>query len=246
MTVLSISKGLTAENLFKSYKGHEVVRDVSINVQRGEAVGLLGPNGAGKTTCFSMIAGMIQPTSGSIFLDGTDITKLPMYRRARLGIGYLPQESSIFRGLTVEGNIRAVLEITEKDRDKREDMLDALLSEFGITHIARANAITLSGGERRRVEIARALASDPHFMMLDEPLAGIDPIAVHEIRELIAHLKDRGIGVLLTDHNVREALDIVDRAYILNEGKVLRKGTPAEIIADKNVRRVYLGESFVL
>lgn len=246
MEVIDLKKGLTAENLCKSYKKHEVLRDVSINVQRGEAVGLLGPNGAGKTTCFSIIAGLIHPKSGIVRLDGTDITKLPMYRRARLGIGYLPQESSIFRGLTVEGNIRAVLEIVEKNRDKREDMLDALLSEFGITHIARASAITLSGGERRRVEIARALASDPHFMLLDEPLAGIDPIAVHEIRELIAHLKDRGIGVLLTDHNVREALDIVDRAYILNEGKVLRKGTPAEIIADKNVRRVYLGEGFAL
>lgn len=242
----NLHKGLTAEGLSKSYRGHSVLHDVSINVQRGEAVGLLGPNGAGKTTCFSIIAGLIQPNAGSVFLDENDITKLPMYRRARLGIGYLPQESSIFRGLTVEGNIMAVLEIVEKDRDKREDMLDSLLSEFGIKHIARSSAITLSGGERRRVEIARALASDPHFMLLDEPLAGIDPIAVHEIRELIAHLKDRGIGVLLTDHNVREALDIVDRAYILNEGQVLRKGSPAEIIADKNVRRVYLGESFVL
>jgi lipopolysaccharide export system ATP-binding protein len=246
MELVNLKKGLTAENLHKAYKGHEVLRDVTVTVQRGEAVGLLGPNGAGKTTCFSIIAGMIQPSQGNVYLDGLKITTLPMYRRARMGIGYLPQESSIFRGLTVEGNIRAVLEITEKDRDKREDMLDALLSEFGISHIARASAITLSGGERRRVEIARALASDPHFMLLDEPLAGIDPIAVHEIRELIAHLKDRGIGVLLTDHNVREALDIVDRAYILNEGKVLRKGTPAEIIADKNVRRVYLGDSFVL
>jgi len=242
----NLQKGLATEALSKSYKGHSVLQNVSISVQRGEAVGLLGPNGAGKTTCFSIIAGLIKPGEGSVYLDDTDITKLPMYKRARLGIGYLPQESSIFRGLTVEGNIMAVLEIVEKDRDKREDMLDSLLSEFGIKHIARSSAITLSGGERRRVEIARALASDPHFMLLDEPLAGIDPIAVYEIRELIAHLKDRGIGVLLTDHNVREALDIVDRAYILNEGQVLRKGTPSEIIADKNVRRVYLGESFSL
>lgn len=241
-----LKKGLVAEHLCKSYKGHSVLQDVSIHVERGEAVGLLGPNGAGKTTCFSIISGLIKPDSGNVFLDDTDITDLPMYKRARLGIGYLPQESSIFRGLTVEGNIMAVLELVESDRDKREDMLDSLLSEFGIRHIARSQAITLSGGERRRVEIARALASDPHFMLLDEPLAGIDPIAVYEIRELIAHLKDRGIGVLLTDHNVREALDIVDRGYILNEGQVLRKGTPQEIIADKNVRRVYLGDSFSL
>lgn len=246
MKVVNIEKGLVAENLCKAYKGREVLRDVSIRVRQGEAVGLLGPNGAGKTTSFSIIAGMIRPDAGSIFLDGQDITGLPMYRRARMGVGYLPQESSIFRGLTVENNIRAVLEISEKNKDKREAMLESLLSEFGIAHIAKSSAMTLSGGERRRVEIARALASDPHFMMLDEPLAGIDPIAVHEIRQLISHLKDRGIGVILTDHNVREALDIVDRAYILNEGKVLRKGTPAEIIADKNVRRVYLGESFIL
>ncbi|MBP6985509.1 MAG: LPS export ABC transporter ATP-binding protein [Alphaproteobacteria bacterium] len=246
MDNITPTKGLNAKSLSKAYKNHNVLSDVSIDVQRGEAVGLLGPNGAGKTTCFSIIAGLIKPDAGQIYLDDVDITALPMYKRARLGIGYLPQESSIFRGLTVEQNIMAVLELVESDRNKREDLLDSLLAEFGIKHIARSSAITLSGGERRRVEIARALASDPHFMLLDEPLAGIDPIAVHEIRELISHLKDRGIGVLLTDHNVREALDIVDKAYILNEGQVLRKGLPSEIIADKNVRRVYLGENFVL
>ncbi len=242
----NLQVGLVAINLCKSFSRHQVLRDVTITVRQGEAVGLLGPNGAGKTTCFSIITGLISPSSGIVKLDGQDITKLPMYRRARLGIGYLPQEASIFRGLTVENNLRAALEVVEKNRSKREDILDSLLSEFGISHIRRASAVTLSGGERRRVEIARALASDPHFMLLDEPLAGIDPIAVHEIRNLISHLKDRGIGVLLTDHNVREALDIVDRAYIVNEGKVLMKGSPSEIIADKNVRRVYLGESFSL
>ena len=241
-----IHNGLSAQSLYKTFKQHQVLRDVSVTVKRGEAVGVLGPNGAGKTTCFSIIAGLISPTSGKIKLDNYDITGLPMYRRARLGIGYLPQESSIFRGLSVENNIRAVLEVVEPKANKREDILDALLSEFGITHLRRDSAVTLSGGERRRVEIARSLASDPHFMLLDEPLAGIDPIAVHDIRELISHLKDRGIGVLLTDHNVREALDIVDRAYILNEGQVLMKGAPSEIIADENVRRVYLGEGFSL
>ncbi len=246
MDLKKLHNGLTAHNLYKSFKQHPVLRDVSITVKRGEAVGVLGPNGAGKTTCFSIIAGLISPSSGRVTLDNHDITRLPMYRRARLGIGYLPQEASIFRGLSVENNIRAILEVVESDANRREDLLDSLLSEFGITHLRRDAAITLSGGERRRVEIARALASDPHFMLLDEPLAGIDPIAVHNIRELIAHLKDRGIGVLLTDHNVREALDIVDRAYILNEGQVLMKGTPDEIIADPNVRRVYLGESFTL
>ncbi len=242
----SLPKGLMVRDLSKAYKGHKVVNHVSIDVQQGEAVGLLGPNGAGKTTSFSIIAGLVTPDTGSVFLDGFDITSLPMYRRARLGIGYLPQEASIFRGMTVENNIRAVLEMVESKRDKREDTLDALLAEFGIEHLRRSAAITLSGGERRRVEIARALASNPHFMMLDEPLAGIDPIAVHDIRELISHLKDRGIGVLLTDHNVREALDIVDRAYILHEGRVIMKGSPEEIIADPNVRRVYLGERFSL
>jgi len=232
--------------LGKSYRKRPVVKDVSLHVQRGEAVGLLGPNGAGKTTCFSMIAGLVKPDQGQIYFDGYEISTLPMYRRARLGIGYLPQEASIFRGLTVEENIRAVLEITVKDSDEREDILEGLLAEFMIAHLRRSAAITLSGGERRRVEIARALATHPHFIMLDEPLAGIDPIAVHDIRELISHLKDRNIGVLITDHNVRETLDIVDRAYIMNDGYVLMQGTPSEIIADKNVRRVYLGEGFKL
>jgi lipopolysaccharide export system ATP-binding protein len=243
---MSSNIGLMARSLFKYFRGHQVLKDVNIDVKRGEVVGLLGPNGAGKTTCFSIIVGLIRPNAGTIMLDGHDLTHLPMYRRAQLGIGYLPQEASIFRGMTVENNIRSVLEVVERDAYKREDMLDALLSEFNITHLRRSPAIILSGGERRRVEIARALASDPHFIMLDEPLAGIDPIAVIEIRRLISHLKNRGIGVLLTDHNVREALDVVDRAYILNEGKVLMKGTPTEIIADEDVRRVYLGESFSL
>lgn len=238
--------GLQAKGLRKSYRKRPVVQGVDLQVQRGEAVGLLGPNGAGKTTCFSMIAGLVTPDQGKIYLDGHDISNLPMYRRARLGIGYLPQEASIFRGLTVEDNIRAVLQITEPDRDRREDILNNLLSEFMITHLRRSSALTLSGGERRRVEIARALATHPHFIMLDEPLAGIDPIAVHDIRELISHLKDRDIGVLITDHNVRETLDIVDRAYIINEGHVLMEGSPSDIIADKNVRRVYLGEGFKL
>ncbi len=238
--------GLQVRGLSKTYNKRPVVRDVFIEVRRGEAVGLLGPNGAGKTTTFGMIAGLVEPENGQILLDDHDITHLPMYRRGRLGIGYLPQEASIFRGLSVEDNIRCVLEFAIKDEDKREDILDSLLSEFSIAHLRRLSAITLSGGERRRVEIARALASDPYFILLDEPLAGIDPIAVHDIRELISHLKDRGIGVLITDHNVRETLDIVDRAYIINEGQVLMEGTPSEIIADKNVRRVYLGEGFKL
>jgi lipopolysaccharide export system ATP-binding protein len=240
------SMGLQVRDLYKSYRKRAVVQGVSLQVQRGEAVGLLGPNGAGKTTCFSMIGGLVSPDKGAIYLDGHDISSLPMYRRARLGIGYLPQEASIFRGMTVEDNIRAILEITEPDKDKREDTLNNLLSEFMITHLRRSSALTLSGGERRRVEIARALSAHPHFIMLDEPLAGIDPIAVHDIRELISHLKNRHIGVLITDHNVRETLDIVDRAYIINEGRVLMEGSPSDIIADKNVRRIYLGESFKL
>ncbi|MEI6557113.1 MAG: LPS export ABC transporter ATP-binding protein [Rhodospirillaceae bacterium] len=238
--------GLVAHNLGKSFKQRPVVRGVSVAVQRGEAVGLLGPNGAGKTTCFYMITGLIGPDYGTISLDGNDITGLPMYRRARLGIGYLPQEASIFRGLSVENNIRAVLEVVEQDHHTREAMLDELLAEFSITHIRRAPALALSGGERRRVEIARALATQPHFILLDEPLAGIDPIAVNEIRELIRHLRDRGIGVLITDHNVRETLDIVDRAYIMHEGVVLMEGAPADIVAHEDVRRVYLGERFSL
>jgi len=215
-----------------------------LTLQRGEAVGLLGPNGAGKTTCFYIITGLISADYGTITLDGHDITNLPMYRRARLGIGYLPQEASIFRGMTVENNIRAVLEGAEPLQDKREAMLDDLLAEFSITHLRRTPALALSGGERRRVEIARALASRPSFMLLDEPLAGIDPIAVGEIRDLVFHLKDRGIGVLITEHNVRETLNLIDRAYILHEGRVLMEGPPDEIVAHEGVRRVYLGERF--
>ncbi len=238
--------GLVAENLGKSYHKRPVLRDVSVSVERGEAVGLLGPNGAGKTTCFYLITGLITADSGTISLDGDDITELPMYRRARMGIGYLPQEASIFRGMTVEANIRAVLEVVEKNREIREHMLDELLAEFSISHLRRAPALALSGGERRRVEIARALASRPSFMLLDEPLAGIDPIAVGEIRELVSHLKDRGIGVLITDHNVRETLDIIDRAYILHEGTLMMEGAPSEIVAHEGVRRVYLGDRFQL
>ncbi|WP_342236473.1 LPS export ABC transporter ATP-binding protein [Inquilinus sp. OTU3971] len=238
--------GLVARNLGKQYKKRPVLRDVSLQVQRGEAVGLLGPNGAGKTTCFYMITGLIQPDYGTILLDGQELTDLPMYRRARLGIGYLPQEASIFRGLTVEQNIRAVLEISEPDRSTREAVLEDLLAEFSISHLRRTPALALSGGERRRVEIARALASHPHFMLLDEPLAGIDPIAVGDIRDLVAHLRDRGIGVLITDHNVRETLDIVDRAYILHDGRVLMEGEPSDIVGNEEVRRVYLGERFSL
>ena len=238
--------GLVASNIGKRFKRRPVLRDVSVRVRRGEAVGLLGPNGAGKTTCFYCITGLIQPDAGTISLDGQNITDLPMYRRARMGIGYLPQEASIFRGLSVEDNIRAVLEVTERDRDKREAMLEDLLNEFSVTHLRRAPALALSGGERRRVEIARALASHPAFILLDEPLAGIDPIAVADIRDLVAHLKHRGIGVLITDHNVRETLDIIDRAYILHDGVVLMEGAPAEIVAHEGVRRVYLGEHFSL
>ena len=236
--------GLLARNIGKSFKGRPVLRDVSISVQRGEAVGLLGPNGAGKTTCFYCITGLINPDMGSILLDGTEITDLPMYRRARLGIGYLPQEASIFRGLSVEGNIMAVLEVVEPDLERRQHDLESLMAEFSIGHLRRAPAMALSGGERRRVEIARALACRPHFILLDEPLAGIDPIAVSDIRDLVAHLKHRGIGVLITDHNVRETLDLIDRAYILHDGAVLMEGRPAEIVAHEGVRRVYLGERF--
>jgi len=238
--------GLVATNLGKRFRKRPVIRGVSLQVRQGEAVGLLGPNGAGKTTCFYIITGLLTPDAGSISLDGHDITELPMYRRARLGVGYLPQEASIFRGLSVEQNIRAVLEVIEPERDRREAMLDDLLAEFSISHLRRTPALALSGGERRRVEIARALASQPHFMLLDEPLAGIDPIAVSDIRDLVKHLKDRGIGVLITDHNVRETLDIVDRAYILHEGSVLMSGDPSEIVSHSDVRRVYLGERFSL
>lgn len=238
--------GLVARNLYKSFKGRAVLRDVSLEVRQGEAVGLLGPNGAGKTTSFYCITGLITPDAGGIILDGQVITDLPMYRRSRLGIGYLPQEASIFRGLSVEDNIKAVLETVEPDQEAREEQLTALLVEFSIDHLRRAPAMALSGGERRRVEIARALASRPKFVLLDEPLAGIDPIAVADIRDLVAHLKDRDIGVLITDHNVRETLDIIERAYILYDGTVMMEGTPEEIVAHEGVRRVYLGENFIL
>lgn len=240
------NSGLVASNLGKAFKKRPVLREVSLSVQRGEVVGLLGPNGAGKTTSFYIMTGLISPDYGTISLDGEDITGLPMYRRSRLGIGYLPQEASIFRGLSVENNIRAMLEVSEPLADKREARLEDLLAEFSVTHLRRTPALALSGGERRRVEIARALASNPSFMLLDEPLAGIDPIAVSDIRELVSHLKDRGIGVLITDHNVRETLDIVDRAYILHDGRVLMDGKPAEIVTHEDVRRVYLGERFSL
>ncbi|MBV8524164.1 MAG: LPS export ABC transporter ATP-binding protein, partial [Acetobacteraceae bacterium] len=220
--------------------------NVSIRVQRGEAVGLLGPNGAGKTTTFYMIVGLVKPDTGLIVLDGMNLTGLPMYRRARFGIGYLPQEASVFRGLNVEQNIRAVLEVAEPDPDRRDLILDELLAEFGIAHLRRTPALALSGGERRRVEIARALATQPSYILLDEPLAGIDPIAVGEIRDLVSHLKDRGIGVLITDHNVRETLEIIDRAYIMHDGQVLMEGRPHEVVAHQDVRRVYLGERFSL
>ena len=239
-------KGLVVRNLGKTFKGRPVLRDVSLAVKRGEAVGLLGPNGAGKTTSFYCVTGLISPDQGKIFLDDQDITALPMYRRARLGIGYLPQEASIFRGMTVEGNIRAVAEVVETDKHAQAALVDALLREFSIEHLRRSPALALSGGERRRCEIARALASRPSFILLDEPLAGIDPIAVGEIREMVSHLKDRGLGVLITDHNVRETLDIIDRAYILHEGSVLMEGGPSEIVAHEGVRRVYLGERFSL
>ena len=240
------NSGLIATKLVKQFKKRPVLREVSLSVQRGEAVGLLGPNGAGKTTCFYIITGLIGADYGQVTLDGQDISALPMYRRARLGVGYLPQEASIFRGLTLEQNIRAVLELTERNRDRRETMLDTLLTEFSISHLRRTPAPTLSGGERRRVEIARALASQPHFILLDEPLAGIDPIAVRDIRDLVAHLKQRGIGVLITEHNVRETLDLVDRAYILHDGRVLMEGAPSDIVAHEEVRKVYLGERFSL
>ncbi len=238
--------GLVARDLGKTYKKRQVVRGVSLSVRRGEAVGLLGPNGAGKTTTFYMITGLVRPDAGTIRLDGHAITGLPMYRRARLGIGYLPQEASVFRGLDVGQNIMAALEVIEPDRDRREQMLDELLDEFGIAHLRRTPALALSGGERRRVEIARALASQPSYILLDEPLAGIDPIAVGDIRELVSHLKDRGIGVLITDHNVRETLEIIDRAYIMHGGAVLMEGSPREVVANEDVRRVYLGERFSL
>jgi lipopolysaccharide export system ATP-binding protein len=239
-------QGLAVTRIGKSFRRRPVVRGIGLTLQRGEVVGLLGPNGAGKTTIFYLITGLIRPDYGSITLDGHDITRLPMYRRARLGIGYLPQEASIFRGLTAEENIRAAAELVEPDSAHCAALVDSLLAEFSITHVAHTPAITLSGGERRRVEIARALATHPSYILLDEPFAGIDPIAINDIRDLVRHLKDRGIGVLITDHNVREALDIIDRAYIIHEGQVLMEGTPADIVGDKDVRRVYLGERFSL
>lgn len=237
---------LAVHGVKKSFGSRQVVRGVSIYVRRGEAVGLLGPNGAGKTTVFYMITGLIKADDGAIELDGHDVTKLPMYQRARLGIGYLPQEASIFRGLTVEQNIRAVLEVVEPSRKKREQQLDSLLDEFNITRLRKSPSIALSGGERRRVEIARALATRPNYMLLDEPFAGIDPIAVGDIQDLVRHLTNRGIGVLITDHNVRETLGLTDRAYIVYAGEILTEGTPDEIVADPDVRRLYLGEEFRL
>ncbi len=236
--------GLRVTNLGKSYRRRRVIHDVSMELSRGEVVALLGPNGAGKTTCFYAIAGLVTPETGRVFVDGRDVTMLPMYRRARLGIGYLPQEASIFRGLSVEDNIGAILEHWVPNRKKRHERLEELLGEFSVEHLRRASAMSLSGGERRRVEIARCLASEPKYVLLDEPFAGVDPIAVSDIRRLVAQLKNRGIGVLITDHNVRETLGIVDRAYILHEGHVLMSGTADEVVHDENVRRVYLGQNF--
>ena len=237
---------LVARGLAKSYHKRLVVRNASLAVARGEAVGLLGPNGAGKTTIFYMITGLIRANHGTIEIDGHNVTDMPMYRRSRLGVGYLPQETSIFRGLTVEGNIRAILEVVEPDRRAREDHLEALLEEFRITHLRHAPAVSLSGGERRRCEIARALASRPAFMLLDEPFTGVDPIAVGDIQSLVRHLTSLGIGVLITDHNVRETLGLIDRAYIIHSGEVLFEGRPDEIVRSPEVRRLYLGEQFSL
>jgi lipopolysaccharide export system ATP-binding protein len=244
--LVSGDRGLFAVNVTKRYGQRTVLRGVSLSLQRGEIVGLLGPNGAGKTTCFYIITGLVAPDEGSVTLDGQDVTGLPMHHRARLGVGYLPQEASIFRGLTVEDNIRCVLEVVEHKRKRRKAILEGLLEEFSIGHVRRSPALALSGGERRRVEIARALASGPHFIFLDEPFAGIDPIALSDIRDLVVHLKDRGIGVLITDHNVRETLDVIDRAYIIHDGFVLTEGTAVDIVGNEDVRRVYLGERFSL
>jgi lipopolysaccharide export system ATP-binding protein len=236
--------GLSIKGLRKSYKKRVIIRDVSMELRRGEVVALLGPNGSGKTTSFYAIAGLVNPEGGQVKIDGKDVTSYPMYRRARLGIGYLPQEMSIFRGLSVEDNISAILDISEKDHHTRRERLEELLGEFSIEHLRRTPAIALSGGERRRVEIARALAANPKYLLLDEPFAGVDPISVEDIRHLVRTLKNRGLGVLITDHNVRETLEIVDRAYILHDGKVLMSGTPTEVVENENVRRVYLGENF--
>ncbi|MCF3592389.1 LPS export ABC transporter ATP-binding protein [Rhodobacteraceae bacterium LMO-12] len=244
LTVTEGSLGLRVENLRKSYKKRVVIRDFSMQLDRGEVVALLGPNGCGKTTTFYMICGLIYPEGGHVVVDGREVTGLPMYRRAKLGIGYLPQEMSIFRGMSVEDNILAVLEIAVPDRHKRRERLEELLSDFSVEHLRRAPAMALSGGERRRVEIARCLAADPKYLLLDEPFAGVDPISVGDIRHLVAALKKRGIGVLITDHNVRETLEIVDRAYILHDGKVLMSGSPDDVVSNENVRRVYLGDNF--
>jgi lipopolysaccharide export system ATP-binding protein len=233
-------------NIGKRYKKRTVLKNVSLHVKKGEAVGLLGPNGAGKTTCFYCVTGLITPDYGDVHINGQDITDMPMYKRARMGIGYLPQEASIFRTLSVEDNIKAVLQVVSDDETERENMLESLLNEFSIAHLRKSPALSLSGGERRRLEIARALAGRPSFILLDEPLAGIDPIAVGEIRELVSQLKNRGLGVLITDHNVRETLDIIDRAYILHNGSVLMEGTPDQIVKNEEVRKVYLGDNFSL
>jgi lipopolysaccharide export system ATP-binding protein len=236
--------GLGAVRIGKSYRGRQVVKDVSLFLRRGEIVGLLGPNGAGKTTCFYMITGLVRVDQGQILLDGQDVTTLPMYQRARLGVGYLPQEPSIFRGLSVEQNIMAIVELSERSRSKRQAIVDGLLADLRVDHLRTAPAGALSGGERRRVEIARALATRPSFMLLDEPFAGIDPLAMNDIRDLILFLKGRGLGILITDHNVRETLQIVDRASIMFDGEVLFEGSPAEIRANEAVRKVYLGDTF--
>lgn len=244
LTLTEGNSGLKVRNLRKSYKKRVVIREFSMELNRGEVVALLGPNGSGKSTTFYAIAGLVYPEGGEVILDGRDVTNLPMFRRAKLGIGYLPQEMSIFRGLSVQDNISAILDITIKDRHRRRERLEELLSEFSIEHLRQAPALALSGGERRRVEIARCLAADPKYLLLDEPFAGVDPISVGDIRHLVSDLKKRGIGVLITDHNVRETLEIVDRAYILHDGKVLMSGTPDEVVRNENVRRVYLGDSF--
>ena len=240
----AMKKTLSARNLSKTYGKKTVIRDISLDIKQGEVVGLLGPNGAGKTTCFYMFVGLVEASSGNIFIDQLDITTMPMYQRARLGVSYLPQEASIFRGMNVEDNIYSIIEIAEANEVKRKEKLEELLEEFSITHIRKSHALSLSGGERRRVEIARALATNPSFILLDEPFAGVDPIAVNDIRQMVMHLKDRGIGVLITDHNVRETLSIVDRAYIVYDGIILTSGSKEEIVGHGEVRKVYLGEDF--
>ena len=238
------NNGLYLKKLGKIIKNRRILRDISLKINKGEIVGLLGPNGAGKTTCFYIIMGLLSADYGSIYLNGKNITDLPVYMRSKNGLGYLPQESSIFRGMTVEQNIKSVLQIFEKESEKIELMLDSLLAEFSISHLRKASAITLSGGERRRVEIARALASQPSFLLLDEPLAGIDPISISEVSELVSQVKEKNVGVLVTDHNVRDTLNIVERAYIIHNGEIMKSGTPKEIAQDKNVRQVYLGSKF--